>query len=140
MNVKILMLAAGVAFGTFGIANAQTAAQQAVINAQIAAVSPTCMATPTNCRAAVNSALEALSAAGITGAELDSAIGRLATAVLEIGLSLPRESQVQMQGALFTLRNAATFGSPINLALAEIASSFARNELTGIRAFLPSPN
>jgi hypothetical protein len=140
MNVKTFMLAAGVAFGTFGIANAQTAEQQVIINAQIAAVSATCAATPATCLDAVNAALAALSAAGLTGAEFDSALGRVGTAVLEIGLSLPRASQEQMAGAFFALRNAATFGSPINVAFAEIASSFSRNELEGIRAFLPSPN
>jgi hypothetical protein len=60
--------------------------------------------------------------------------------VVEVGLSLPRASQEQMLGAFFALRNAATFGSPINIAFREIASSFARNELDRIRALLPSPN
>ena len=140
MNVKTFMLAAGVAFGTFGIANAQTAEQQVIINAQIAAVSAICTATPATCVDAINVALAALRAAGLTGADFDNALGRIGTAVVEVGLSLPRASQEQMLGAFFALRNAATFGSPINVAFGQIASSFARNELEGIRAFLPSPN
>ncbi len=140
MNVKVLLLATSVAFGAFSVANAQTAEQQATINAQISAVSATCRATPATCLDAVNAALAALRAAGLAGAQFDSALGRIGTAVVEVGLSLPRASQEQMLGAFFALRNAATFGSAVNVAFAEIASSFARNELAGIRAFLPSPS
>ncbi len=140
MNVKVLLLVTSVAFGAVGVANAQTAEQQATINAQIASVSAICAATPSFCLDAVNVALAALRAAGLTGTQFDSALGRVGTAVVEVGLSLPRASQEQMLGAFFALRNAATFGSAVNLAFAQIASSFARNELEGIRAFLPSPS
>ena len=140
MNVKILILAAGFAFGTFGAANAQTAEQQATIDAQIASTAAICSATPAECAFAVQAALAALSAAGISGAALDSALGGLATALTQIGASLPPAAQVQISSALQVVADASPVGSPLALALAEIITALATGNGAAITALLPSAN
>ena len=139
MNVKILMLAAGVAFGAVSFANAQTVEQQATIDAQIAQVSAICAATPEQCAVAMEAALAALADAGITGAALDRALGGMAAALTGLAGSLPAAA-LQIASALQVVADAAPEGSPLALALAEIVAALNNGEGALFIASVPSLN
>ena len=139
MKLTSLILAFGLMFGTSQALNAQTASQMDAATAAIEAATAICAKTPLDCAAAVEAAVAAMDAAGISGAALDGVLGQLAGALTEIGAQLPPAVQVQIAAAMDVVLTKLSPNAPQRQAIMEISAALASGTGATITATIPSP-
>jgi hypothetical protein len=144
MNMKVIVVAAGIFAASVGGAFAQTQAPlPAAVTAAIQNAELICTDSPDQCEAAMATVVAALDAAGLTGVVRDSALASMATTLTSIGTRLPAAAQAEIASALGVLVSNLTGSSAMRTALTNIIAVLNRgegDESAIVLAFVASEN